>query len=211
LLSRPLRRISGGFALLAVAGVTALAAASAGRWSTAGIDTRIDGWLIGHVGHRVDLVRALAGLGSPGAVVLATALLVAGLVRVGRGRGALLAALAPAVASAITELVLKPQIGRTHDGASSFPSGHATGLGAVLVVVVVLALDRRPPRLPWWAQAVTCLSAVVVAACGCAALVAAQYHYASDTLGGVGVAVAAVLILALVIDSWFDRRAPGIA
>lgn len=209
MLARPVRPLAVGLAGFGGAGVAVLAAAYAGTSSAGRVDDRVDGWLIRHLAHHVGLVRAGADLGSPVPVAVATALLVLGLVRLGRGRGALLAALSAAVASAVTELVLKPLIGRTHSGGVSFPSGHATGLGAVLVVVVVLALDRRPPRLPTWAQLVVALCAAVLAAAGCAALVAAQYHYASDTLGGIGVALATVLLLALGIDAWFDRRAPG--
>jgi membrane-associated phospholipid phosphatase len=194
-------------AAASLAGVAALAAAYAGTSSAGRIDNRVDGWLIRHSAHHMGLVRAMADLGGPVPVAVATVPLVVGLVRLGRGRGALLAALSPLGASALTELVLKPLIGRTHSGGVSFPSGHATGLGSVLAVVVVLAVDQRPPRLPGWAQWVVGLATGVLAVAGCAALVAAQYHYASDTLGGIGVAVASVLILALVVDGWFDRRA----
>jgi membrane-associated phospholipid phosphatase len=125
----------------------------------------------------------------------------------GRPRAALLAAIGPALAAAITEWVLKPLIGRTLSGAYSFPSGHTTGIFAVAFVVVVAMLDRAPPRPRALVALVVSVLSLVVAAGVAAALVADHYHYATDTVGGAGVALATVAIVGLGIDLTFDALA----
>lgn len=205
LVSRQLRPALFALIVLAVALVAVLGVAYAGSSSPGRIDRAVDGRLIAHFGDRVGLVRGLADLGDPVPVVVATVLLVIGLVLLGRPRAALLAAGAPTVATVLTDWLLKPLIDRTHAGGTSFPSGHATGFCVVVFVVIAVVLDQTPPRLPVWLQVLVSLGAVGLALCVMAALAAAQYHYATDTLGGAGVALVSVLTLCLAIDWWADR------
>jgi membrane-associated phospholipid phosphatase len=206
LVSRSLRPVVAVAAVLAAALVGVLAATYARTSSSGGLDGSADRWLITHFGAHVGLVRAVADLGGPASVVAMTAVLTAALLLLRRARGALLAVAAPTVATLLTEVVLKPLVGATHSGGASFPSGHATGFSAVVFVLLVLVLDQRVPRLAPWLQVVVGLIAAALVGCVCAALVAAQYHYFSDTLGGAGVALACVLTLALIVDGCADRR-----
>jgi membrane-associated phospholipid phosphatase len=209
LVSRRLRPVVVATSVVAAAGVTVLGLAYTGTSSAGRIDGAFDRWLIAHLGTHVTLVRALADVGNPVPIVLATLVLAAVLLRLGRARAVVLTVTAPVVATLLTELVGKPLVDRTHAGGASFPSGHATATCAVLLVLVVVVLDQRPPRLPTWLQVAVCLAAVALAGMVCAALAAAQYHYVSDTLGGAGVAVASVLTLALIIDTVAELIRPG--
>ncbi|MCW2645369.1 MAG: hypothetical protein JWP07_1478 [Pseudonocardiales bacterium] len=177
---------------------------TAGSWAER-IDAAVDGRLIARFGRQVGLVRGVADLGGPAVVLLAVSALVVAMLALGRLRGALLAVMAPAVATLITEVILKPLVGRIHLG-QAYPSGHATGFCSVAFVVVVLALDQRPRRLPRPVQTVVCGAALALVGCVCVALVAAQYHFATDTIGGVCVALVTVLTVAVVIDEVADRR-----
>jgi membrane-associated phospholipid phosphatase len=206
LVSRSLRPVVVATAVLAAALVGVLGVSYARASSPGRLDGSADRWLIAHFGAHVGVVRTVADLGGPAAVVAMTAVLAAALLRLRRGRGAVLAVAAPAVATVLTEVVLKPLVGRTHAGGASFPSGHATGFSAVVFVLLVLVLDQQPPRLARWLQIVLGLTAAALVGCVCAALAAAQYHYLSDTLGGAGVALVSVLTLALIVDRCADRR-----
>ena len=118
------------------------------------------------------------------------------------------AAVSPILAIVLTEVVLKPIVGRslTYDFAGialprsgAFPSGHETGLavadrrarGADAARAAGGGLARRSS---WCALALW-------TAIGAVGLVANLYHYATDTIGGVLVAVAAVLGVALLVDA----------
>ncbi|PZS20915.1 MAG: hypothetical protein DLM57_00195 [Pseudonocardiales bacterium] len=169
------------------------------------LDRAVGGWLVAHLGRHPEPVHRLTELGGPVSIVVATLLLVIALVLLGRPRAAVLAAVAPVVAGTVTEWILKPLVDRAGVG-QSFPSGHTTGFGAVAFVVVVLAWDLRPRRLPWSIQVAVSLAALGLIAGVSAALVAGGYHYATDTLGGVCVALVSVLTLALGIDAVADRR-----
>jgi membrane-associated phospholipid phosphatase len=195
-----------------VAGILAAAAVATGlgvdyttgSWAER-IDVAVDGRVIARFGGDVGLVRGVADLGGPVPVLLAVSALVIAMLGLGRLRGALLAVMAPAVASLITEAILKPLVGRIHLG-QAYPSGHATGICSVAFVVVVLALDQQPRRLPRPVQTIVFGGALVLVGCVSVALVAAQYHVATDTIGGVCVALVTVLTLAVVIDEVADRR-----
>jgi undecaprenyl-diphosphatase len=116
-----------------------------------------------------------------------------------------LAAVAPAVAGGLTDLVLKPLIDRHIGHGLSFPSGHTTGAFAVAITAAVLLLEGRGIRNPL-RVALTVLS-LGLAACVAAAVVALGVHYTTDTIGGFCVALGVVLALALVIDEIAERRA----
>jgi membrane-associated phospholipid phosphatase len=205
LVSRRLYPAVVGGVLIAAALATGLGVDySAGSWAER-IDRAVDGRLVARFSDHVGLARGLADLGGPGPVLLAVSALVIAMLALGRLRGALLAAIAPAVATLITEAILKPLVGRIQLG-QAYPSGHATGFCAVAFVVVVLALDQRPGRLPRPVQLIVCSGALLLVGCVCIALVAAHYHFATDVIGGVCVALVTVLTLAVVIDGVADRR-----
>jgi membrane-associated phospholipid phosphatase len=83
----------------------------------------------------------------------------------------------------------------------SFPSGHTAATASLALVVIIAMIG--PGRLPWpfvfrWLIALAATASVPVMAI---ALVADGYHYATDTIGGLFVAIACVLSVALVIDA----------
>jgi membrane-associated phospholipid phosphatase len=208
LLSRRLRPALGCLVVAGIALITVLGFGVAGTSTPATpgrFDRAVDGWLIAHFDHDVGLVHALADFGNAVPMIV-TVLVLAGALRwLGRPLGALLAVGAPAVAIAVTEWILKP-VSRAHGSGPSFPSGHATVFCAVVFVVIVVVVDQSPPRLTRSIQAVVVLAAAGLAGCVMAALVAAQYHYATDVLGGACVALVVVLGLAFMIDWCADSR-----
>jgi membrane-associated phospholipid phosphatase len=195
---------------IAIACASATITAVLGAWYTGGssagrLDRAVDPRLTAGLGEHRELTEALVNIGSPIAVTVMTALLVAALLFLRRPRAALLAALGPAVACAITEWVIKPLVERTRGGTLSYPSGHTTGIFAVTLVVVILMLDRTPERLPLIARLVISTGALAIATVVAIASVAAGDHYATDAIGGACVALATVLGLSLVVDAVADR------
>jgi membrane-associated phospholipid phosphatase len=195
---------------IAIACASVAITAMLGAWYTGGssagrLDRAVDPRLTAGLGEHRELTEALVNIGSPIAVTVMTALLVAALLFLRRPRAALLAALGPPVACAITEWVIKPLVERTRGGTLSYPSGHTTGIFAVALVVVILMLDRTPQRLPVTARVVISTGAVAIGTVVAIASVAVGDHYATDTVGGACVALATVLGLSLVVDAVADR------
>jgi hypothetical protein len=146
LIARRLRPSAIVAVLACAAGVTVVGARYAGVSAPGGIDRAVDPRLIDSLGRQHTLAEDLVKSGSPASVAVLTVLLVAVLLYLRRPRGAVLAALAAPVASAITEWMLKPIVERSRGGSLSYPSGHTTGIFAVAVVIAMLVLDRTPPR-----------------------------------------------------------------
>jgi membrane-associated phospholipid phosphatase len=196
-----------------VVAVVVLAAASVAvlGWHFAG-DTHagpLDQSLAGEVDMRHGVARFLgqgfADLGNPlpVAVGLLALTVVAYVIR--GPRGLALALLGPLLAMIATSLLLKPLIDRTRSGALAFPSGHTTAIGSMAVAAGTLLLGWRVvPRVLRWAGAG--ILALLVTAVG-ASMVGRGYHYPSDTVGAVGVALAVVLLVALVVDAVGDHAA----
>ncbi len=119
-----------------------------------------------------------------------------------RPRLAVLAVIGPLLAVGLNGL-LKPWIDRTiNNGSLAFPSGHTTGMVAVLTVFVVGALTSS--RI--WLSALVIAVEVLVTVVGTVALVGMKYHYVTDTVGGACLAVATVLVVALGIDRVAAKR-----
>jgi undecaprenyl-diphosphatase len=138
-------------------------------------------------------------VGSP-AVVVTVALSLAGLcLWLGHRRLALLAVAGPGLTGLITTLS-KPLIGRTIDGDLAYPSGHAGGATAIgLVTALVLVAVLRPS--PTRAGAILAAGALVAGGAVAVLLVAANWHYATDAVGGICTAITAVLGSALALDA----------
>lgn len=189
------------------AAITAvLGARYAGGSYAGGVDRAVDRRLTSRLSGHHQLTDAVVNIGSPVAVAVLTVLLVLTLLYLRRPRAALLAALAPPVASAITEWALKPLVERDRGGSWSYPSGHTTGIFAVSLVVVLLVFGQTP-RLPVAARLVLSAGPLAVATGVALASIAAGNHYATDTVGGACVALATVLILSLLVDAAADARA----
>jgi undecaprenyl-diphosphatase len=121
---------------------------------------------------------------------------------------------APIVSVLLSEDVLKPLVRRSNDivtarGLSAtfaYPSGHETALASLVCVagVVLLASGVRTSRTVLWSAV---LGIVLVA--GAVGLVGHFFHYATDTIGASGVALAVTLGVAMAIDAvkaWLTTR-----
>ena len=182
----------GAVAVLAVVVVTAMGlryhdAAVAGRF-----DTAVDSWTVTTVGRGQPVASAVSVLGTVqvvGAVALIAAVVLAWRYRA--PRAAALVLLAPSATTVAAQWLLKPWVGRTLEGDLSFPSGHTSRVSA-LVVAMVLAVhsvgaSRRVLGIAGGAG-------VVAIAAVAWSMVAAGYHYATDTLAGVLVGGAIALV-----------------
>jgi undecaprenyl-diphosphatase len=108
-------------------------------------------------------------------------------------------ALAVPMASAITEL-LKHLIHRIYIDFLSFPSGHTTATFALITCIAVLLIDPPATKAPALMRIVL---GVLAVGCGFAValgLVAARFHYVTDTIGGAAVGIGVTLALALALD-----------
>jgi undecaprenyl-diphosphatase len=144
-------------------------------------------------------MQALAGLGDPAPAAILVVAVAAAAAAARRWSGALLAIIGTSAAVALTELFLKPLIGRLRFGHLTFPSGHTTAVGAVAVAAVILIGGARWPRSRTL-RVIGCLGALTLAAGVALSLVALRIHYATDTLAGSCVAVVTVLAVALILD-----------
>jgi membrane-associated phospholipid phosphatase len=116
---------------------------------------------------------------------------------------AILAVAGPAVAVLITENLLKPLFDRRYHGYLSYPSGHTVGAVAALTVALLTVLPTATSALTrtlaWlaWAGLIVALTT---------GLVAMDYHYPTDALGGIGLALGVVLPGAVLADLLSGRR-----
>lgn len=183
---------------------TTLAVRYAGGSHARWLDGRA-AWLVDSVTPRTRTVVTLLLVGDPAFVVTVAVVLAAVCLWLGRRRLAVLAVLGPGLTGVVTTLT-KPLIGRTINGDFAYPSGHAggaTALGLVVALVLVTLLRPRPARAALLVVAGPLLAGGAVAVL----LVAADWHYATDAVGGVCTAVAVVLGSALVLDGVAARRA----
>lgn len=104
-----------------------------------------------------------------------------------------LAVLAPGLCALVTE-VGKLWFDRYHDGYLAYPSGHmATSAAALTVGLLVLRPRHRVLAWSGWA---------LVMFCTAVGLIAMNYHYPSDTVGGFLLALGVVLPGAVLVDTF---------
>lgn len=169
------------------------------------LDRAVDDWLLAHGGAHQLAVLLVAQLGVAIPVAVMAGALIAACARRRRWRGAALVAVAVPVASALTELLLKPLFGRTIRGFLSFPSGRATCAFAIAAAIAVLLASPAAPRLPGRARLGLAVAGFAVASAVAAAAVVMRFHYFTDTIGGAAVGTGTVLATALVLD-WLSPR-----
>jgi undecaprenyl-diphosphatase len=177
-----------------------------------GRSTAFDNWAFRrsaeHIGSGT--ARFLLDLSAPKGSILLLVLLVVFAAWRRRWNVAALAVLAPMVVVGLTELVLKPLVGRTlHPAAvndllplsirSVYPSGHEATVAATAFVLVIV-VSRLPLRASARAAAVAVLAAWVLASA--VGLVRNYWHYPTDTIGAIGLAAAGVVVVALGIDRY---------
>lgn len=193
---------------LAVMVVVALGLRYAGQSAPGRLDTALDTRLAVRLASHRRFLDRLVLLGDP-STVIATALVLANMLAVQRRwRAAVLAVVAPGLGGALTELVLKPLVGRTKGGGLAFPSGHTTGAFCLAFVAALLLIQPGEPPFPVWLRSAVGLGGLALAAGTATALVALRAHYATDTVGGIGVAIVAVVGAALTLDAIGRPRSP---
>lgn len=198
-------------ALLASALALALLA-----WAVFHVDgvRHLDARLLAHLsadrlGTLGDFAQPFADLGNPVPQVL---LLIAGLAVALRGgrRKAALAGLILVASANLTTLLLKhalaaprldPVLGYAQVGEYSFPSGHATAAFAMAAAWAFFV----PPR---WRQATACIG-FFLASLVAISVVVLRYHFPSDVLGGLLVALAWTAIIGLGCLSKGPWATPG--
>jgi membrane-associated phospholipid phosphatase len=205
---RPLLVRRAVFAAIAAAAFVAmliLGVRYAGTHGPGRLDRAIDSRIQDHFGDHPAMLQRLVNLANPGSAVAICALLCALFLATGRRRLAALVVLGPAASGVLVDVVLKPLFDRRLAGALSYPSGHTAAAASIASVVVVAMLG--PSRLAWplavrWLTAACAIAAAGVIA---VALIAEGYHYTTDTIGGLLVAVTCVLGVALSIDAFAGR------
>jgi membrane-associated phospholipid phosphatase len=201
LIPAPLRRPAIVAVLVAATVFALLAVRYAGGSSARWLDDRGQ-WLAD------DLIPRGGGhlvvLGSPPAVVTLAVLLAVACLWLGQRRLAVVAIVGPGLTGLLTTLA-KPLVGRTIEGEFAYPSGHtggATALGLVAALLLARLLRPAPARAGLLVAAGGLLAGGTVGT----VVVALDWHYATDAVGGFLVAVAAVLGSALLVDAVLDRR-----
>ncbi|MGH3774013.1 MAG: phosphatase PAP2 family protein [Pseudonocardiaceae bacterium] len=198
LLPLPLRLPIAVTAVLCAATVLILGLSVAGTSAPSNVDTWVGSGVHSLLADVPNLSPAVVQAGDPGPIIVMAALLAAlcGLLR--RPYHALLSVTAPATVGVATTL-LKPAIGRTFEGFPAFPSGHTAAVTALSVVAGLLIVSMTHAQLAVGASMATAIVLLVGAAIGLA-VVAANWHYPTDALGGFCTAVALVVALAFLLD-----------
>ncbi|WP_433802905.1 hypothetical protein [Actinomycetospora sp. CA-084318] len=197
LLSRRGRVVALALILVTVVVGGALALRYEGTSSPGRIDqeitTALEGWPA--------WFRGMVDLGDPGPLLALILVVAVGAVLA--RRGVLFALVAPVVAVLISHGIAKPLVGRTIGEGLAYPSTHMTGVGAVLTVIMVLiAAQRSWPRAVRLAVLPVLLAIALVYA---GTLSALAFHYPTDTIGGLCLAVAVVLACAFASDAVAGR------
>lgn len=192
----PWRRSAALLAFIGAAVVLALGILVHGSSSGTWLDERVRSAIVSSVSwswrqHALDIT-------DPRLVVVVLAIVA--VVAIVRRRWDVLALvlIAPPISVVLTEVVLKPLVGRHSGDALAYPSGHETGLGSAACVLALLLIGSSV-RTMYKAVGLIVLALLLVV--GGIGLVGAFYHYATDVIGAVGVVLATTLATALAIDS----------
>jgi undecaprenyl-diphosphatase len=206
LISRRMRRPALIAGMVAWGIAVVLGAAVAGQRHAGTIDRTIIHRVHATVGDGHGLAAVL--LAPTDTVVIgaaALALIVAALV-LRRWDIAVLAVVTPTICVGMVDLAFKPLFGRRLHGLLSYPSGHAVAAVAVYTVAVLTLISIVRP--PWRHVAVVgwgLLTVVIMVG-----LIGMNWHYPTDTVGGVCVAVGVVLPCALGTDAYLSYRRPAV-
>jgi membrane-associated phospholipid phosphatase len=188
-----------------IVAISVLVLAVQGVWirhgmETSWVDVTVNAKVVAALGGHPLLLALLVWPGEPVPfTAIAAALALAFLLRRWY-LGAALVAISVPLATAVTELLLKPLIGGTSWG-NPFPSGHVTSVFA-LATALTLLLAREPRRL----RLVLAFAAFLLAGAVAIGVIGARMHHFSDTIGGAAVGIGTVMLTALVLDLLFSTR-----
>ena len=201
--ARPLLSAAARPLAVAIVATCVLVIAVQGAWlrhgmETGWVDTAVNAKVQATLGGHPALLAVLVWPGGPVVVTAMAAAIVLACAARRRYREAAFMAISVPLAAAITELVLKPLIGRTSWG-DPFPSGHVTSVAALATALTVL-LARTPTRVPRPLRLALACTAFLIAAAVALGVIGANMHHFSDTVGGAAVGAGTVLLIALVLD-----------
>lgn len=180
----------------------ALGVGFAGAGSAGRLDAALMARLHAVVGNKGRVAELLVWPSSPPVVYAVMAATVVFALWMRRWELAALAVLGPALAVALVELVGKPLVDRHLSGYLSYPSGHTVSTVSVLTVAMLGLVTGTRIVL----RVLALLIWLVVTGAVMVGLVAMNYHYPTDTLGGLGLALGIVLPLAILTDVAAIRR-----
>ncbi|SHH56902.1 undecaprenyl-diphosphatase [Jatrophihabitans endophyticus] len=178
-----------------------------------GFDEPTRHWLVTHTDSVV--ARLLLALTDPVLTVGILVLISIGALVVRAFDVVAIAGLAPLVGLLLESHVLKPAFDRRFglaeqldpavlEAGYAYPSGHETGLAATTTVVALLVLRLELRRGPRRAAVAGLVTWTLLGAVG---LVGNNFHYATDTVGGICLGTGLVLATALLADAVAARRA----
>jgi undecaprenyl-diphosphatase len=179
--------------------------ASLGVWVTRQtsldwLDTTVDAKAQAALGAHQRLLSALIWPGGAAPVAVVALVLALACLARRRYRQAAFVVISVPAATTITELVLKPLVGRLMWSTLSFPSGHTTGAFTLAAVLTVLLIGRPGAGLSHALRVALVLTAFTGAALVAFALIAQGVHYFTDTVAGAATGVGTVLLTALTLD-----------
>jgi membrane-associated phospholipid phosphatase len=162
-----------------------------------GLDQAIDFWVVRSASGHQNLLFLIAALPTVIPAGGTSLIMVAACLMTGRLKGAVLAATAVPVASALCDALLKPLV---HRDDLAYPSGHVTSITALAsMLTILLALPPRP--LGRGLTRLLVPAAAGLAACAVAvAVIGLRWHYFTDTIGGAALGTGTVCALALILD-----------
>jgi undecaprenyl-diphosphatase len=195
--------------------VAVLGGLFAGQARANWFDHLVDSPIISMLGHHGLTTLRLASPGTLGPAVLISGAIAVICLRFRRINGAVLALLAVPVSDGLDDAILKPLIGRTDLGQLTYPSGHTTAVFAMTATVAILLLVPPQQSRTRTLRVLLVLVALGIALIVAAAVIALEWHYFTDTIGGAAVAVAVVCTLAIIIDQlttnrWLGPRLAGL-
>jgi membrane-associated phospholipid phosphatase len=208
LLGRRMRGPAVAVIVLAIVVIAALGMRYADQDMPGRVDRILDAVISNRLRRGRPITYVLANLGDPAQTAILVAAVASAAAVARRWSGVLLAIVGTLTAVMVTELILKPVIGRLRFGQLSFPSGHTTAVAAVAIAAAVLIGSAQWPR-SLALRIVAAVAAVAVAVGVAMSLVARHVHYLTDTVGGYCVAIATVLAVALGLDYWCAARRSG--
>jgi membrane-associated phospholipid phosphatase len=165
-------------------------------WIDRVVDDRVIAWLGGHG-------RLLSWLAYPATLLPAggiSAVIAIGCLVTRRLNGAVLAAAAIPVASAINDGLLKPLVHRGYADYLTYPSGHTASMFALAAMLTVLLLMPWQPAIPAVPRLVIMVGAWALGCVVAIAVIGLRWHYFTDTVAGAAVGTGTVCGLALILD-----------
>ncbi|MGO8961800.1 MAG: phosphatase PAP2 family protein [Streptosporangiaceae bacterium] len=200
------RRAAAGIAVGGILVTVVLGALIAHTSHPDPLDRAVDSWIQRTLGGHPGSLHLLSDVGQPAVVAILTLAITLACLATRRLNGAVLTVVSVAASVVLTEFVLKPIVGRTLNGYRVYPSGH-TGLAFTLATVIVVLLLNPQGRLLRRALIVGIAAIAALAGSAVAvAMIALDWHYFTDTVGGAALAIAVVLAISFLLDTEGVRK-----